>query len=506
MGVVFRAHDLLMNEPVAIKMMNPHLLRTQRGQQLFILEAQMARRLRHENIVAVHDVGCTPEGILYLTMEFLEGQSLRAFLQARRGNSRHVEVALAVRLTAQVLAALEYAHRKIVHRDIKPENVMLLPGEWVKVLDFGLAKAIDEESAEEPASEADRGRVTGTAAYAAPEQKKHQAVDLRADIYSTGLLLYELLTLRTPLDKPVTIAAVRSDVAPGLITVLQRSLQADKENRWQSAGEFRTQLLRAFEESYRPVSQPQVQVAGDRPISTKGMVLLEGGSFLMGNNVIPDEAPEFEAYVEPFYMDIYPVTRLEYEEFLVATGHPKPKFWGVHAYAGPDQPVVGVTWMDANAYAAWAGKQLPTEVQWEFAARGKQNRRYPWGNQEPDPTRANYGDHLNMPSIVTMHEDGMTPEGIHDLAGNVYEWTADPFVPYKMLHNGDSQRSTEPRRSVRGGCWQSPPGELRCAFRKGLFPDAQLPTVGFRCVLPLRTTLKTEKENNGSVWEGEKND
>lgn len=486
MGVVYRAQDLLINEKVALKFLNPRLLSTQRGQQLFIQEAQVARRLRHENIVAVHDVTATHEGIMYLSMEFIKGQSLRAYLRKHRKNRRFIEVRLAVAVISQLLAALEYAHHMVVHRDVKPENVMLIPGERIKVLDFGLAKAIDEEAVA-PEDPQDPNRVVGTLAYAAPEQKARQTIDLRADIFAVGLLFREMLTLRTPLDEPAEVSAVRDDVSPSLLSILAKALRTQKENRWQSAGEFRRNLLHAFDESYRQVSFHYAPGDHEKNVSTEGMVYLEGGSFLMGNNDSAEDPPEFEAYVEPFYMDTSPVTTEQYAVFLEATKRLEPKFWQNAEFNGPKQPVIGVTWADANAYAAWAGKQLPTEAQWEFAARGKENRKYPWGAVEPDPTLCNYGDYLNMPSIITMHEEGDTPEGIHDLAGNVYEWTQDCYLPYVPARRGAPVTTGSPRRVVRGGSWHSNTAELRTSHRKGLFAESQLTTVGFRCVLPIQT-------------------
>ncbi|MBI4559441.1 MAG: SUMF1/EgtB/PvdO family nonheme iron enzyme [Candidatus Hydrogenedentes bacterium] len=486
MGVVYQATDTLMTEAVALKFMNPRLLRTQKGQRLFIQEAQIARRLRHENIVAVHDVTSTPDGILYLSMEFLKGQSLRSYLRRQRKDRKYVDIRLVVTLISQVLAALEYAHRTVVHRDIKPENVMLMPGERVKVLDFGLAKVLDEEVSDTPNGNRQGARVVGTLAYAAPEQHYHRGIDLRTDIFTVGLMFRELLTLRTPMDEPAEVVDVRSDVSPSLLAVLEKALRAEKENRWQSAGEFRHQLLHAFDESYRQYAVHHVHVDSATKVSTEGMVYLEGGSFLIGSNESPEEAPEFEAQVEPFYMDVSPVTTEQYAVFLEATDHPEPKFWRHAQFNGPHQPVVGVTWADANAYAQWAGKRLPSEIEWEYAARGKANRKYPWGNQEPDSTRSNFGDFLNMPSIVTMHEDGATPEGLFDLAGNVYEWTLDYFLPYDLVRQGNPGATTSPRRVVRGGSWHSTKDELRCTHRKGLFPEAQLTTVGFRCVLAVQ--------------------
>jgi formylglycine-generating enzyme required for sulfatase activity len=484
MGVVYQADDDLLNEIVALKFMRPHLLRTQKGQQLFIQEAQLARRLRHENIVAVHDVSATQEGILYLSMEFLEGRSLRHFLRSHRNSRKLIDVRLAVRVISQTLAALEYAHRTVVHRDVKPENIMLLPGEHVKVLDFGLAKAI-EDLAATPASQDNKPkRPAGTTAYLAPEQKLHRNIDLRADLYTVGLVLREMLNLRTPNDEPRDISLVRDDVAPSLLEIVERAIRPDAEARWQSARDFRRALLQAYEQSYRSAYQVRPSEDGVKAASTEDMVFMEGGSFLMGSNASPSESPEREVEVEPFFIDMFPVTVDQYAQFLKETGHTPPKFWGKHEYSGAQQPVVGVTWEDAAAYASWAGKELPMEAQWEYAARGKENRRYPWGSSEPDSNRANYGDFLSIPSIVTMHEEGATPTGVCDLAGNVYEWTRDWFAPYGQQGRANHPPSGElPRRAVRGGSWESPPTELRCTFRKGLFPETQLATVGFRCVV-----------------------
>jgi formylglycine-generating enzyme required for sulfatase activity/tRNA A-37 threonylcarbamoyl transferase component Bud32 len=481
MGVVYRAHDQLIDETVALKFMNPRMLRTSHGQNLFIQEAQIARRLRHENIVAVHDVSWTNEGILYLSMEFAKGESLRSFLRLHRSQRKLIDIRLCVAIITQVLSALENAHRTVIHRDIKPENVMLLASERVKVLDFGLAKAVQEEMIQE--AQPTPKKMVGTLAYAAPEQRMKQSVDLRADIYSVGLLAHELVTLRTPLDESVTIPQVRSDVAPSVLSVLEKALREEKTQRWQSAGEYRQALEKAFDDSYR-MEITKIEVGRQNKASTENMVHLEGGRFLMGNNDVPEEAPEEEVYLDPFWMDIYPVTVVQYQEFLDATKIPGPKYLRDPMYNGPNQPIVGVNWAEAKAYAEWAGKELPTEAQWEFAARGKENRRYPWGNLPPAATLSNFGDNLGMPSMVTMHDEGRTPQGIYDLAGNIMEWTLDPYAPYKSIRRRSQKALNAPRRIVRGGCWNSEAKELVCTVRRGLFPESHLPTVGFRCVLP----------------------
>jgi len=491
MGMVYRAHDTLVDETVALKFMKPQMLRTERGQKLFIKEAQIARRLRHEHVVAVHDVSWTSEGILYLSMELAEGQSLRGWLRRYRSERRLVDVRIVVSFVTQILRALEYAHRTVVHRDIKPENIMVLPGEQIKVLDFGLALAVLEEILDEKAEKKENpegNKVIGTLAYAAPEQKRRHAVDLRADIYAVGLVMHELLTLRTPLDPPVTVPQVRDDVSPSILAVLKRAVEEVKEGRWQSARDFRVALDKAFDESYRRHVQPVVTTSDgsgtDRDVDTSGMVYLAGGSFLMGSNELREAQPEQEVEVAPFWIDRYPVTVEAYAAYLEATGVPEPRFWRDTRYNGSNQPVIGVNWDEAQAYAQWAGKRLPTEAQWEFAARGLENRRYPWGSLPPDPTLANFNDFLGMPSIVSMYEDGQTPDGVYDLAGNVLEWTLDPFVPYLMHRRSPEQASAAPRRAVRGGAFSSPAEELQSFYRKGLFPESRLPITGFRCVLP----------------------
>jgi len=482
MGTVYVADDTLLGEAVALKFLHPHLLHTQRGVQLFIREAQVARRLRHDRIVATHDVGRTPEGVLYLSMEMLPGHSLRKYLNKYRLDQQPMPVRLAVELTNQILDALDYAHQYIVHRDLKPENVVIMPGEKLKVLDFGLAKAIDEEDIPTDAeATASSHRVVGTEAYAAPEQKHHGKVDAIADVYAVGVLLHEMLTLRSPREEFVEIEAVRTDVSPSIIAITKKARRDRKDERWPSAAAFRTALMDAYADAYTKTRSAKTTSDSHREVSTDGMVLLEGGGFLMGSNDSPATSPEFEEQVDPFYMDTHPVTVAQYRRYLEATELSPPRFWQAKGFEGGDQPVVGVTWEEASAYAAWEGKRLPTEIEWEFAARGKKNRKYPWGHEAPDKNRANYGDFLSMPSFVNMHEEGSTPDGICDLGGNVAEWTSDWFQTYAQQRRGDTP--VEPRRTVRGGSWDSLAEALRCTSRQGVFPEAQLATIGFRCVV-----------------------
>ncbi len=488
MGAVYAARDTLLGEDVALKCLLPGLLRTEKARRMFLQEAQVTRKLRHENIVAVHDVSATPEGILYISMELAAGEPLRGFLRRQRAERRLVEVRFAVSVVSQMLAGLEYAHRFVIHRDIKPENIILLANERVKLLDFGLARAVEEELALETDGPKKKKRLVGTMGYAAPEQVKFQPLDPRADLYAVGLVLQELLTLRTPLDPPRPLDQVRRDVSPSLARVLEKALEEDRDHRWPDARAFRAALEAAYETSYRPPAAAVPATGAAGPASTEGMVWFPGGRFLMGSNALRESSPEAEVAVAPFWMDAHPVTVAEYRRYLGETGAPSPRYWNDPDCRGDEQPVVGVSWQEALAYAAWAGKTLPTEAQWEFAARGRENRPYPWGALPPDATRCNFGEHIGGTTMVTLYDDGCTPDGIHDLAGNVFEWTLDPFAPYGTIRNRPEEAAQIPRRAVRGGCFQSPPEELTTAARRGVFPETQARTIGFRCVVPAPQT------------------
>ena len=125
-----------------------------------------------------------------------------------------------------------------------------------------------------------------------------------------------------------------------------------------------------------------------------------------------------------FYMDKYEVANAQYRKFVQATGHRAPTYWDDDDFNQPNQPVVGVSWHDATAYAKWVGKRLPTEKEWEWAARGSLvGKEYPWGDQEPSSSRANYGSKVGKPTAVGSYP--ANGYGLYDMAGNVYEWCQD---------------------------------------------------------------------------------
>jgi len=219
------------------------------------------------------------------------------------------------------------------------------------------------------------------------------------------------------------------------------------------------------------------------------MVLVPAGPFPMG----PDRR---EVRLDAFYIDRLPVTNAEFHAFVTLTGyrpgdHDAARFLnharGKLPAALEQHPVVYVSWDDARAYAAWAGKRLPTEAEWEKAARGIDGRKYPWGRAEPGPTRANYGRNRGGTTPVGTYPEGASPCGALDLAGNVWEWCEDyddpAFYADGPTYNPRNTRRPErkPLLVMRGGSWMYGPRSLRTFSRTGFEAHYRFASGGFRC-------------------------
>lgn len=222
------------------------------------------------------------------------------------------------------------------------------------------------------------------------------------------------------------------------------------------------------------------------------LVLIPGGEFIMGKDDARDCGPAHEVYVDSFYMDRYEVTNAQYLIFCEETGTRLPEFWGMKEFrSGPDfpnHPVVGISWVAARDYAEWAGKRLPTEAEWEYAARGGLvGMNYANGN-ELDSTIANY----SLAGIEAVAEVGNYPPngyGLYDVVGNVWEWVADWYDQhyYKRASYRNPAGPEEGRfRVIRGGSWHSGPGCNRVYYRNALPSNWVDFAVGFRCVKDIR--------------------
>mgnify|MGYP000980004765 FL=1 len=260
MAEVHLGYDKRLSRIIAIKLLRSDIAGDPTFQARFRREAQSAAALNHPTIVAVYDSGeeeiTAPNGatrsVPYIVMEYVEGHTVRELL----GDGDAVPIPEAVEITTGVLDALEYSHRAgIVHRDIKPGNIMLTSTGAVKVMDFGIARAIEDSAATVTQTHA----VVGTAQYLSPEQARGEVVDARSDLYSTGCLLYELLTGQPPFtgDSAVAIAyqhvreipkppsALAADVPESLDRVVLKALAKARDDRYQDAAHMRTELLAA---------------------------------------------------------------------------------------------------------------------------------------------------------------------------------------------------------------------------------------------------------------------
>lgn len=212
------------------------------------------------------------------------------------------------------------------------------------------------------------------------------------------------------------------------------------------------------------------------------MIRIPAGEFVMGRDY-KDERPAHAVYLDSFEIGKYEVTLAQYREFCTITGRRQPAVNGW--YPKDDLPAVNVTWFDADAYCRWAGGRLPTEAEWERAARGTDDREYPWGNEWDKTKCANMRLELTSPASVGSYPDGASPCGCMDMAGNVIEWCADWFDPHyykESPHRNPKGPSSGCLRVRRGGGWRDNEYYiyLRCTYRARALPDYWAYDSGFR--------------------------
>jgi sulfatase modifying factor 1 len=247
-------------------------------------------------------------------------------------------------------------------------------------------------------------------------------------------------------------------------------------------------------------------VYAEAPSKHKDMVLIPKGEFTMGGHHHADEAPH-QVVLDTYYMDKYEVSNARYGDFMKATNHPAPAYWDNNRLNKPEQPVVGVNWYDAGAFCKWEGKRLPTEAEWEKAAKGPEgNLHYPWGHQF-DAKRANYGQNLGYTSPVDSFPEGASGYGVYNMAGNVFEWVGDWYDPNYFKSSpalnpqgpekGYKWGSLGEMKVLRGGSWLAPETSLHTTHRFWNRPENNSYGVGlgFRCVkdVPESVILKARE-------------
>jgi formylglycine-generating enzyme required for sulfatase activity/tRNA A-37 threonylcarbamoyl transferase component Bud32 len=550
MGCIYRVKDNVLGEEVALKTLLPQFVRDRMVVERFFNEAKIARRLAHPHIVRVHDIGSN-SGIVYISMELLQGHSLRSVLE-KQGPDGRLPLLETLRIFDELCAALEYAHRYTVHRDIKPENVMVETSGNVKLMDFGISKLMAD------AHLTGASIVMGTPFYMSPEQLRNSRdVTARADIFSMGVMLYEMLTGNVPTGVPKPASQLGETIPTALDEIIARCVDPNPENRYESATELRAALRGVYEEltgekprrttggNYKtvgysgesawnlsrvagvvlalgllagtavglfgaekhrkrlleaapaapatstgagdvaalaaavekaqtaaarhvegnperkdvlaqadalqaraqalPTEDPQVAELLEQallhyraiPVNPEGMVLVTGGHALVRGQPV---------YVPPFFIDRTEVTIRDYMAFCEREQWPMP--FEVPQGTDLSLPMTMITWYDAQAYAASAGKQLPTEAQWLRAAYGDTAGPYPWGI-EPNLEAANTAEDTEVdgPAPVGTFPEDISPFGVLDMGGNVSEWVrGEEEVGFggEVAAVGSSMMSTAP--------------------------------------------------------------
>ena len=589
MAHVFLARHRRHGGAFAVKVLADHLAQEPQIVARFEQEARTAASLSgHPNIVPIFDIG-SGNGLHYLIMQYISGENLASYL-SEHGKLTPADAANVVAQTAQALVWSE--SRRIVHRDLKPANILLDTTGRIMLLDFGISKIADVATGlTRP------GESVGTPYYMSPEQIRGEACDVRSDLYSLGVIFFELLTGSRPFmadSIPAIQQAHLAIPAPSLLAadpslpqacerLVQKLLQKRREDRYQSPqallddlhaesatsgpGRLRPKLNAALEAALlEPVGtisgtgagHPSTSVTEAAPSTTAKtisldafppqsatiptappaaavpapasqgvnprskrrflwiaggiltavivvavlflalvpappvpelndaygrMLLVPAGDFIYGENSADSPRPRQTISLKGFYVDETEVSNKEYKQFVDATGHAAPR--SADFTTSSDNPVAGVTHEDAQAFAAWAGKRLPTEEEWEKAARGIDGRPYPWG-QEPwtsgVPTRL---------QPVNSFPDRKGPYGALNMAGNVFEWTASTF-PAGDAEFADMRsllgtpNFSKTWYTIKGGSF-SPHGEVffQCFMRRGFPSDQQSPVIGFRCVRDL---------------------
>jgi len=577
---------------VALKVLNPQVLDNQKVVKKFFHEAMILAKLDHPGITKLMEF--FPDGDNYaIVMEYVEGVELKRILQQQAGL---LPFDIAFKIAKQTLDAFHYAHENgVLHRDIKPGNIMIDNQRNAKIMDFGIAKMSSTASHDTAASML-------SVHYTPPERfDQSREIDARSDIYSLGLVFYEMFAGRRPFaatetsqimfchlnEIPEPPSRFAMDLPPEISNAIQRALEKDPEDRFADFGEFSmamdpggmdvddatvltdddmTVLMDHIEGLPTPTESPlttkppvpkkkspmaliigivaAVIIAGGaagyfilsgpgngtttteeqgtvtgkvedipkgpveviHPADSAKMMFIPKGKFIMGSDKYSAEKPVQSVFLDEFYIDKHLVTNAQFQKFFDATKYVTDaekdgaglvrigRRWkkveganwrmpdGLTAIDGrEDHPVSQISFNDAFKYCEWVKKELPTEAQWEKAARGPDGNEYPWGNQEPNDTMANFDNLIGTTSPVTNYDKGQSTFGAFDMAGNVYQWTRDWYGTGERPTENPTGPAEGKEKVIKGGSFIEGVESLRSANRDRYEPTYSSFLFGFRC-------------------------
>ena len=541
-GRVYKAMDNRFAANVAIKEMTGSFdTDDERAamERYFKQEAQVLFALKHPSLPTVSDY-FFEQHRFFLVMEYIEGRSLRTIIEQNTG-SEPFDENLAFIWFQSLLEIMEYLHRQnppIIHRDIKPDNLIWqLDRKTLYLVDFGIIRV----------GCATRTVSYGTPGYASPEQASGKATPA-VDIFGAGATLYHLLTGDDPADHPFDfepVQSIRPDISPAFAGAVDIMVSLRARERFQSTEEIRRYLNShgvlsatvlpshpaappghpAAPPSHpaapppRPMTplSPAVLPAGitfihinssgfeeyQNDIDNASLIWIPPGEFLMGagkedRDARADEKPLHRVTLSGYWIYQYEVTNRQFALFVHRTGYAATPEWEEYwEKSGDHYPVVFVTYQDATAYCRWAGAQLPTEAQWECAARGGDERFFPWGNFF-DNSRFNCWDSPAMPGRANFFDGrgplkagscrgGDSPCGAADMSGNVWEWCLDTFEEsfYEQSPENDPfcHKERSPFKVLRGGSWNEIPRNCRTTRRVKANSGNAARDRGFRCAI-----------------------
>jgi serine/threonine-protein kinase len=534
MSHVFRARDTVIGRTVALKVLTDQGCNDPDVRARFLLEARLAGNLAHDNVIRIYEFGEDEKQHPYMVMEFLHGEDLRHAMR----NGHTGDLARKLRIALEVAKALGYIHtQNIVHRDVKPENIHISDKGVVKLMDFGIAKG-------EGHSMTQVGFVLGTPYYMAPEQVRGEQVTPQVDVYAWGIMLFEMIAgvkpvtgeditrifyqimnepineaplveagapepvialirqccAKTPEQRPAGFGAVCQQLEAilesldprlpsGQVRATQGALTAAAPQAQAEAKPKRTGLMAAAAvvvvlggaaAAYLTVRHTKPEPPATLATPTGEMVLVAEGEFLFG--------PNKERIVMPaFYVDKTEVTNQAYLKFCNETKCKLPEGFRLDQ---PDYPVSNITFAEAEAYARWAGKRLPTAREWEKAARGRDGRVYPWGNQR-DASRANVRDNPSLgkgPIAADGLRQGASVYGVLQTVGNVWEFVMEPKAPTPETAERFARLLDPPPApgerwyTIRGGSFGEDLAD-NVMYDATTVPERfRDPSIGFRCV------------------------